>query len=188
MTEHFISMFMDNELDLDEKIKFVEIVHSDSAYKAETVDLIRQEKELRLRPVGAVPHFVADPSSHQRRFRWLRPVLAGLSCVAVIAFLWISLVPFTPEDVKQAFKSHRFIIYQPNIKSAQITGSFTDWQPQEMNSIGTSGYWEIEIELFSGEHRFAYILNRRKRIPDPTVPIREKDDFGGENSILSISL
>jgi hypothetical protein len=181
-------MFIDNELDLDEKIKFVEIVHSDSAYKAETVDLICQEKELRQRPVGAVPPFVDDPSCHQRRFRWLRPVLAGLSCVAVIAFLWINLVPFNSKDVKQASKFHRFIIYQPDIKSAEITGSFTGWQSQKMNPIGTSGYWETEIELSSGEHRFAYILNRHKRIPDPTVPTREKDDFGGENSILSISL
>ncbi|MGD9366139.1 MAG: glycogen-binding domain-containing protein [Desulfobacteraceae bacterium] len=188
MTEYLISMFIDNELDLDEKIQFLEIIHSDSAYKAETVDLICQEKELRQRPVGTVPPLVAEPFRQQRRFQWLRPVLIGLGCAAVIAFLWVNLVPFNPADVKQASKFHRFIIYQPDISSAEITGSFTGWQSQKMNPIGTSGYWEKEIELSSGEHRFAYILNHHRRIPDPTVPIREKDDFGGENSILSISL
>lgn len=188
MTAHLISMFIDNELDLDEKIKFVEIVHSDSAYQAETVDLIYQEKELRQRPVGTVPPLVSDPSRQQRRFQWLRPLLIGLGCAAVIAFLWINIVPFGPKDVQQASKFHRFVIYQPDINSAEITGSFTGWQPQKMNPIGTSGYWETEIELSGGEHRFVYILNHHKRIPDPTVPIREKDDFGGENSILSISV
>ncbi len=188
MTEHLISMFIDNELDLDEKIDFVEIVHSDSAYKAETVDLICQEKELRQRPVGTVPPFEAQPFRKQWRFQWLRSALIGLTCAVAIVFFWTNLAPFHPEDAKQALKSHRFIIYQPDIKSAEITGSFTGWQPQKMNPAGTSGYWETEIELSSGEHRFAYILNRRERIPDPTVPIREKDDFGGENSILSLSL
>ena len=32
------------------------------------------------------------------------------------------------------------------------------------------------------------IIEGRKRIPDPTIPIREKDDFGGENSILAINM
>ncbi len=188
MTEQLISMFIDNELDLDEKIDFVEIVHSDSAFKEETVDLICQEKELRQRPVGTVPPFEGQPSRKQWRIQWWRPALIGLTCAAAIVFFWTNLVPFNPEDVKQALKSHRFIIYQPNIKSVEITGSFTGWRPQKMKPIGTSGYWETEIELSSGEHRFAYILNRHERIPDPTVPIREKDDFGGENSILSLSL
>jgi hypothetical protein len=56
-----------------------------------------------------------------------------------------------------------------------------------MNRIGGSGYWETELELSSGEHRFVYILDDSRRIVDPTIPIREKDDFGGENSILSVT-
>jgi hypothetical protein len=188
MTAHLISMFIDDELDLDEKKTFVDFIHSDSAYKAETVDLICQEKELRQKPVGIVPPFVAEPPRHQWRFQWLRPVIIGLSCAMIIAMFWINFFPIDQKDVKQPFKSHRFIIYQPDINSAEITGSFTGWQPRKMDRIGTSGYWETEIELTRGEHRFAYILNRHKRIADPTVSIREKDDFGGENSILSISL
>jgi hypothetical protein len=41
MTEHFISMFIDDELDLDEKIEFVETLHSDASYKTEAVTLLR---------------------------------------------------------------------------------------------------------------------------------------------------
>ena len=55
-----------------------------------------------------------------------------------------------------------------------------------MQRIGSSGYWEINLPVPSGEHRFAYILDGDRRISDPTLPASEKDDFGGENSILSV--
>ena len=38
----------------------------------------------------------------------------------------------------------------------------------------------------AGEHRLCYIIEGGKRIPDPTILAREKDDFGGENSILEV--
>jgi hypothetical protein len=63
MTEHFISMFIDDELDLDEKIEFVETLHSDASYKTEAVTLLRQEKRLRDDPVQLVPPAVLQSVS-----------------------------------------------------------------------------------------------------------------------------
>jgi hypothetical protein len=57
-----------------------------------------------------------------------------------------------------------------------------------MKKSGASGYWEAVLEVPPGEHRLCYILEGRRRILDPTIPIREKDDFGGENSILSVGI
>jgi hypothetical protein len=187
MTEHLISMYIDNELDLNEKIEFVETVHADAAYKAETVDLLSQEKHLRQKPVDDIPPLVFQTSHRRRGFQWLRPLMVGLSCAAVIAFVIVVLAPNSHFEMKQLTKPYRFIIYRPNVSSVEISGSFTDWQPRTMSRIGNSGYWEAELELPSGEHRFVYLLNGRQRITDPTVLIREKDDFGGENSILNIS-
>jgi hypothetical protein len=56
----------------------------------------------------------------------------------------------------------------------------------DMNRLGSSGYWDITVNLPSGEHRFTYILDGKKRFTDPTVPARELDDFGGRNSIISV--
>ena len=80
------------------------------------------------------------------------------------------------------------MLYRPDVQQAEIAGSFTGWQPRPLRRLGASGYWEIVLDLPEGEHRFAYILEGSRRIADPTVPIREKDDFGGENSILAVSL
>lgn len=188
MTGHLISMFIDDELDLEGKITFVESVHSDASYKMEAIELLCQEQHLRQKPVDGVPAIVIQPNRQKVRFQWLRPALVGLSCIAIAVFVWIWQSPNNQLVLRQPVKSHRFIIYQPDISSAQITGSFTDWKPRAMNHIGNSGYWETELELSSGEHRFVYILDGHRQIVDPTVPIREKDDFGGENSILSVTL
>ncbi|UCD87106.1 MAG: glycogen-binding domain-containing protein, partial [Desulfobacterales bacterium] len=57
-----------------------------------------------------------------------------------------------------------------------------------MNRAGSSGYWEVTLDVAQGEHRFTYILDGHQRFADPTILIREQDDFGGENSILLVDL
>jgi 1,4-alpha-glucan branching enzyme len=100
---------------------------------------------------------------------------------------WTAMLPNSAMDAVQPSKIHRFIIYRPDISSVQLTGSFTGWQPTAMHRIGDSGYWEVEMALPDGEHRFAYLLEGSQRIADPTIPARERDDFGGENSILRVA-
>ena len=91
-----------------------------------------------------------------------------------------------PVPVQNPAASHRFVIYRPDVTRAEIAGTFTGWQRIPMNRIGSSGYWDIIVNLPFGEHRFTYILDGEKRFADPTVPIRELDDFGGSNSIISV--
>ena len=77
-----ISLYIDNELDLDEKIEFVEAVHNDVSLKDEAVDLLTQEKRLRsdmvtmmpaatqmVKNVRWKPHFPAIPAPAADRFR-----------------------------------------------------------------------------------------------------------------------
>ncbi len=57
MKEYLISLFIDNELDIEEKITFVETVHDDRRFTDEAISLLRQEK--RLRAELTVPVMVA---------------------------------------------------------------------------------------------------------------------------------
>lgn len=81
---------------------------------------------------------------------------------------------------------YRFVIYQPGTARAEIAGSFTGWQALPMKRTGSGGYWEITLDLPQGVHRFSYILDQNRRTADPTIPTRELDDFGGENSIFEV--
>jgi hypothetical protein len=185
MREEWISAFIDDELELDEKIGFVETVHANRSFKDETVELLQQERLLRGDPVGRMPPIVS-PMPAPAPFKWLRPLILGLGSVAVLFMVWIHLGPRSDLPAPVVAKTHRFVIYNPGIEKAEISGSFTDWRPVEMHRIGKTGYWEAQLIVPVGENRFAYILDGSERIPDPTVRTREKDDFGGENSILMV--
>jgi len=184
MKEYLISSYIDDELDLGEKIEFVEAVHEQVNFKDEAVDLLQQEKLVRGEVVDRVPEVVFR---EKRRFSislW-RPAgmfAAGLAAALLVMFF------VTPRQELPVLTMHRFVLYQPDVKQVEITGSFLDWAAVPMKRSGASGYWEAVLEVPAGEHRLCYIIEGRKRIPDPTIPIREKDDFGGENSILAIKM
>ncbi len=81
---------------------------------------------------------------------------------------------------------YRFVIYQPDASRVEISGSFSGWKSIPLKKVGTQGYWETVQEVPPGEYRLCYIIEGGRRIPDPTILAREKDDFGGENSILEV--
>ena len=64
MKDDLISGYIDNELSLDEKIYFVEIVHEKASFKASAVDLLNQEKLIR----GDVTYRVPSVTSPRIRF------------------------------------------------------------------------------------------------------------------------
>jgi 1,4-alpha-glucan branching enzyme len=106
---------------------------------------------------------------------------------SALAAAVIVLLLFLPSQVTTS-TPYRFVIYRPDVSRMEITGSFTAWQRVPMNRVESSGYWEATLDLTQGEHRFTYILDGRQSFPDPTVLTRERDDFGGENSILLVGL
>lgn len=181
MKDFLISTFIDDELDIDEKIAFVENVHADIAFKREAVALLQQEKYLAAPVVQRVPP-VALQEPWRLRVPLLRPAAifaAGLAA-ALLIFWMLPTAPETPAH-------YRFVLYQPQAQRVDLTGSFTGWSNVPLRRIGESGYWEVTLNVPPGEHRFSYILEDGRRMPDPTIPAREKDDFGGENTILDLN-
>ena len=183
MKDYLISQYIDNELDLDEKIEFVENLSNAPDFKNQTLVLLQQEQMIRTDVVDRVP-VVELP---QRRFElaalW-RPFgifVTGMAAAVLLMFLGL------PQEQK-AFVAHRFVLYHPEASVVEITGTFSEWRKVPMKRLPGSGYWEIKLDLPEGDHRFSYIVEGRERLPDPTVLAREYDDFGGQNSILEVRL
>ncbi len=182
--DYLSSMYIDNEMDLGEKKRFVEKVRSDKVFYTQTLDLLAQEQLLETQPV--MPEVMSEKK--WRPPAWLCLVLRlkplGFAavgfCAAVLMLFSVFQSPVSPPH------SNRFVLFEPAADQVELTGSFTGWQRIPMKRIGSSGYWELNLPVVSGEHRFAYILDNDNRIADPTLPAREKDDFGGENSILNV--
>jgi len=181
--DEIISQFIDDELDMDEKIVFVERVHENREFKDESVQLLRLEKRLRGEVAARVPVLMSPPR------RWALPrlsLMGGLAVAACLALFY--LMPGGPTVREAPLADHRFVLYQPQATHIAITGSFTGWKAVPLRRIGDSGYWEISLTIPGGEHRFSYVVDGRERLPDPTVLAREPDDFGGKNSILQVKV
>lgn len=190
--EQFISMYIDNELSLDEKKLFVGQVAINKRYRDEVLDLLEQEKLL----AGALVHDLADlemPSGKSAN-TWHTLGLGLAACVALcFSFFAGSFFPQTADQppgnsvaIVEAVAQHRFVIYQQGSAQVEITGSFTDWQKVALVPSGTNGYWEVTLPVVSGEHRYTFIVDGKRLVPDPTVDIQEADDFGAINSILVV--
>ncbi len=183
------SQFIDNELELDEKITFVHKVDQDKSFMQEVIDLLHLEKLMRC--PAAVPQSAPIKIQIQNRQKyvgWLswRPLSLAGACAAAVAIALVWFMPIgTPPTAPVAY---RFVIYHPQSDQVQIMGSFTGWRAQALRKVGESGYWEITLDVAPGEHRFAYLLDDGQRMADPTIATREQDDFGGENSILRVDV
>ena len=178
-----ISLYIDNELKLDEKIQFALQIRDNKEFAQDTIDFLSQEQLLRSDVVRRGPSVTVTPKAPWHAI-FQAPVFHRLEwalavTVIIIATWLIARHPASPE-----FMSKRFIIYQPKVTHMDITGSFTDWHRIPMQKVGDTGYWEITLEIPAGEHRYTYIIDNNIRIADPTVLTWEMDDFGGKNSIL----
>ncbi|MGD9175141.1 MAG: glycogen-binding domain-containing protein [Desulfobacterales bacterium] len=181
MKDHVISMFIDDEMNIDEKIEFVATVHADAAVKDETIGLLQQEKLIHDRVVDRIREasFEVRPRLDLRFWKPATAFMCGLAAALIIVFS-------TEPEPKITTVPYRFVLYQPDAGQVELAGSFSGWNTIPMKKMGISGYWEMIIDLYPGEHHYSYIIEGSRRIPDPTILTREKDDFGGENSILDI--
>jgi Glycogen recognition site of AMP-activated protein kinase len=182
-----ISLFIDNELRIEEKRPFIEKVRNDASFYHESLQMLHQELLIRSDVVDQVPRTdIGLPKSW-----WLLTIkellhprsLIPAAVVCAIVFLLILPINTT----KPIFKN-RFVVYRPDVSKVEIVGSFTDWKRIPLQKISNSGYWEAMFKLPEGEHRYTYILEDERPYTDPTVLTVEKDDFGGMNSIIQVEV
>lgn len=93
-----------------------------------------------------------------------------------------------PAQGKSTTVSHRFVILQEDSMQVEIAGSFTNWQKVALAPTGAGGYWEITLQVPTGEHRYSFIVDGTQLLPDPSAATQEADDFGAINSILNVEV
>lgn len=190
--DYFISLYIDNELSREEKILFLEHVYSSKAYKDDAVSLLRQEKLLRHTLKHQAPTTLFSPRPRRRTFRSFSLAIAAcmLLVLSFLAGTKLNQQNQTTQTlasitVKETI-SHRFVLYNQESETIEITGSFSNWQKLPLAPAGPGGYWEITLEIPAGEHRYSFIADGTTPLPDPTVATQEADDFGTINSILNV--
>ena len=163
--DYLSSMYIDNELTLDEKGQFIDRIHRDNLFYQNTQKLLRQEKLLRTLPdTSRLPLMLSLRDRLRNHIeQWLKPMIYAASGFAAAGLVMFSLLTHPT----QSPCANRFVIYNPSAHQVELAGSFTNWQRKPMQQLSESGYWEIYLEVPPGEHRFAYFLDGDRQISDP---------------------
>ena len=177
----FISQYIDNELSLEEKAEFVKEINADDTFCAETLSMLDNEVLM----ADMIPDAPPLPEMKTRRVPMITPA-AVMSFTALAASLLVAfkVFMFTPEAVEPADR-YRFVVHVPEAQHVALAGSFSDWQSIDMRPVG-NGYWQVSVPLEKGEYTYTYILDGKIKIADPASPAKQVDDFGGENSVITI--
>ncbi|SHJ01969.1 Glycogen recognition site of AMP-activated protein kinase [Desulfatibacillum alkenivorans DSM 16219] len=186
-----ISQFLDDELALKDKLRFLEALNTQPEYSKEAMALVRQEVLLDDAHASLTPGLEDDAfpiafkreSGEPKRFLKYAGALAAAACLILALFTAVLYRREAPPEGTP----HRFVLYLPEAQEVSIAGSFNGWESIPMERAGYNGYWEAVLVLPPGEHRFSYLADENKPIADPTILAREHDGFGGMNSILNVA-
>jgi len=98
--DYLISMYIDNELSIDDKIIFVEHVHAEQGFTDDTVAFLEQEKALRSALPEQAPE-VALPFMPSPKLSFLAPKPLGLAFAASCLSWWrsSSRLPRSPKQI-----------------------------------------------------------------------------------------
>jgi hypothetical protein len=72
-----------------------------------------------------------------------------------------------------------------NVKKVFLTGSFNDWDENQLQMQRTATGWELPVYLADGTHRYRFIADKNW-ITDPSNSRKLPNEFGEFNSVIEI--
>ena len=128
----------------------------------------------------------------------VRPVLVPLMAAAALA-LWFlprgvvqDAAPASEVVAAMAPAPHdtvfvRFDLSAPDAREVAVAGSFNGWRPESMQMARSAGgVWSVTVPLAIGEHRYQFVVDGQRWVPDPTARALVDDGFGGRNSVIVV--
>jgi hypothetical protein len=139
---------------------------------------------------GGAWGWLLTPRSVRIRPVWI-PALAAAAALA----LWLvpsrtarrvpemgSRVAVVPDTVFV-----RFELVAPQARSVSVAGSFNGWQVGAIPLARVAdGLWATTVALPVGEHRYEFVIDGTRWVPDPTAHAQVDDGFGGRNSVIVV--
>ena len=80
-----------------------------------------------------------------------------------------------------------FELAAPQARTVSVAGSFNGWQVGALTMTrDANGVWSATVPLPVGEHRYQFVINGSRWVPDPTAHAEVDDGFGGVNSVIVV--
>ncbi|NOY08443.1 MAG: hypothetical protein GXP33_06350 [Spirochaetes bacterium] len=138
-------------------------------------------------PIDSIMDNVLNAQNRFNRNRRLHRVMSAAAAVVIIFLSSIFLFSYIQNSKTEVLV--KFSLTAPEARSVSVVGDFNNWQPSPLipEGSGKNGIWELRIKLKKGRvYTYNFLIDGKTWIPDPASPIKVKDDFGGESSLIHI--
>ena len=80
-----------------------------------------------------------------------------------------------------------FVFLAPEARSVALAGDFDGWDAARlpMRREG-SGLWTVDVPLAPGRYQYAFVVDGRRFVADPSAPRATGDDFGTPTSVVTV--
>jgi len=139
-----------------------------------------------LAPAGLADGVMAAIGRRQRRWIPFSPVLAAAAAAIFVVGLGIGVF-FSRQDSDMV--TVNFELNAPQASSVRLAGDFNGWggEGYELKRAGSDGRWQIKVPLKRGKvYVYNFVIDGTTWIPDPEVPAKIDDGFGGSGSLLRL--
>jgi len=151
---------------------------------------VRRRAPVRpVRPRAGAWHWFLEPRAVRVRPIWV----AGLAAAAALA-VWLAphRAPAGAPAAAVASAARdtvyvHFALTAPTAHEVAVAGSFNAWNVDALPLHRTAaGTWEATVALPVGEHRYQFVVDGQRWIPDPSAQAQVDDGFGGTNSVIVV--
>lgn len=117
---------------------------------------------------------------------WAAALAAGIVAVVTLGVMRNRLQP--PASSGVPLEPVQFVLVAPTARSVAVVGDFNDWGLNDSALVATNhqGVWSVTAPVPAGVHRYAFVVNGKEWVADPSAPRSAGDDFGLPSSALVV--
>ena len=83
----------------------------------------------------------------------------------------------------------RFVLDAPDARTVELAANFTNWETvgYSLKRVSQDDPWELRVALKKGAlYSYNFVIDGEVWIPDPSIPEKVDDGFGGASSLLRL--
>jgi len=147
--------------------------------------MVRVRRLYAQRRRRGVHRWIAAASQVTHHPGWAAALAAGVVAVVTLGVMR-SRPQTTPSGVPLA--PVQFVLVAPTAHSVAVVGDFNDWGLNDTALVATNhqGVWSVTAPVPAGVHRYAFVVNGKEWVADPSAPRSAGDDFGLPSSALVV--
>jgi len=187
--------FLDGELSDQEKERFEDLMER----KPDLARYVNQIKDIDSSicsyetveaPLVNIPSPVLSSITNFLTVSWRVPAVPAAAAALLLLALTIRvLIPTSTVIPDHQRANLRLVYFSKTAATVSVVGSFNGWEREiQLQPREDSGYWVTQVTVPPGEYSYAFMIDGKVRVADPTANSFLEDDYGSQNSVVRVGI